>query len=128
MENVVENVVTETVEVPEVVETVTAIQPVEVPQIEVPVAEQKAFLGLDTKTWKDVAVLGTAVGTGVVLDRAVPWMVKKIKGCVKRAKKAFNAVKENDSAENQAKSEEQKTQTENPVSQTETTPATPQEK
>lgn len=84
-ENVVTNVV-ETVEVPEILEEAvnTAIQPVEVPQIEVPVvAEEKTFLGMDSRSWKDVGISAGLVLSGVAIDRIVPWGYRKVKSGIK---------------------------------------------
>ena len=109
-ENVVTNVV-ETVEVPEILEEAvnTAIQPVEVPQIEVPVvAEEKTFLGMDSRSWKDVGISAGLVLSGVAIDRIVPWGYRKVKSgikslvnIVKTAKNGVNLTNEQTNAEQQ---------------------------
>ena len=116
-ENVVTNVV-ETVEVPEILEEAvnTAIQPVEVPQIEVPVvAEEKTFLGMDSRSWKDVGISAGLVLSGVAIDRIVPWGYRKVKSGIKSlvniVKTAKNGVDLNQTQP------EQQTATEIPVPQ-----------
>ena len=109
-ENVVTNVV-ETVEVPEILEEAvnTAIQPVEIPQIEVPVvAEEKTFLGMDSRSWKDVGISAGLVLSGVAIDRIVPWGYRKVKNgikslvnIVKTAKNGVNLTNEQTNAEQQ---------------------------
>lgn len=129
MNAVVENPVVNTT--PEVVETVqTAIEPVQVPQITVPVNNNKTFLGLDSKTWTDIGVLSGSAAVGALLDRALPWAFKKVKSAIETAKDAY-AVAKNNAAVNQntAQQSTQEPAKENPVPQqpTEATPVTPQE-
>ena len=130
MNAVVENPVVNTT--PEVVETVqTAIEPVQVPQITVPVNNNKTFLGLDGKTWTDIGVLSGATATGVILDRVIPWAFKKVKDAFKNAKEAYAMVKNGANAGNQNNQQPaQATTTETtvpPQQLIETTPVTPQE-
>lgn len=129
-ENVVTNVV-ETVEVPEVVEeAVTAIQPIEIPQIEVPVvAEEKTFLGLDGRTWKDVGISAGLVLSGVAADRIIPWGCRKVKSGIKSLVNILKTAKNGVNLTNQqANAEQNQNAQEIPVpQQTESNPA-PQEK
>ena len=91
---VVTNAVENPVVVPEVVENaVQAIEPVKVPEIVVPEAAEQKFLGLDGRTWTDVAVLGGAVAGGAILSRAIPWALRKVKDAVETTKQAFAAAK-----------------------------------
>lgn len=130
METNVENVVvTENpiMDIPEVVEeTVNAIEPIKVPMIEVPVAEEKTFLGLDSRTWKDVGISAGLVFSGIVADRIIPWGCRKVKSGIKSLVNIVKTAK-GINLTNQDQPEQQ-TATEIPVpQQTESTPA-PQEK
>lgn len=129
MENVVETNVVENpvVEIPEVVEEAVnmAIEPVQVPTIEIPVEEQKTFLGLDGQTWKDVGVLTACAAGGALLDRAIPWAVRKIKAGVKFVGEKINSKTNGVNLTNQQAQAEQQP-TEIPVPQ-DTTPEPKQE-
>lgn len=128
MENIVaENVVeTPVVEIPEVVEEAvnTAIEPVQVPTITVPVEETKKIFGMEQRTLVDVGITVGLVGAGAALDRIIPWAFRKIKNGVQTVKDAINS-KKNGVNLNQDQPEQQ-TATEIPVPQ-DATPA-PQEK
>lgn len=131
METNVENVVvTENpiMDVPEVVEEAvnTAIEPVQVPTITVPVEETKKIFGMEQRTLVDVGITVGLVGAGAALDRIIPWAFRKIKNGVQTVKDVINS-KKNGVNLNQDQPEQQ-TVTEIPVpQQTESNPA-PQEK
>lgn len=115
---VVEKVDETPVNIPEVVEAVQAIQPVQ-PVI---VDTEKTFLGWDSRTWTDVAVISSAVGAGVALGRLIPWAFGKVKSAVETTKEAIEMAKQAKQAVQQATTPEQPSQ-----QPTEATPETPQE-
>lgn len=119
MENIVaENVVeTPVVEIPEVVEEAvnTAIEPVQVPTITVPVEETKKIFGMEQRTLVDVGITVGLVGAGAALDRIIPWAFRKIKSGVQTVKDVINS-KKNGVDLNQTQPEQQ-TATEIPVPQ-----------
>lgn len=121
-----ENVVTTVVETPvtpEVAAETKAIEPVQVPVIEVPAVKEEKFLGVDKKTAQDLGISFGLMATGAVLDRAIPWAIKKVKDAIKTAKTTIEIAKNGTKLDEQVKAE---AATEAPAA-AEATPVTPQE-
>ena len=133
-ENVVTNVVENPVVTPEVVETVAApvqaaIEPIQVPQITVPMPESKQILGMDAQTLTDVVTAGALVGAGAGAAYAIPWLVRKIKSGIQTLTAAAKMVKNGgvELNQNQNPPAQNANTTPNQEPQNNATPVTPQE-
>lgn len=132
-ENVVTNVVETPVVTPEVVETVAApvqaaIEPVQVPNIVVPMPEAKQILGMDAQTLTDVVTAGALVGAGAGAAYAIPWLVRKIKSGIQTLTAAAKMVKNGGVELNQNPPAQNANTTPNPEPQQNATPDTQENK